>query len=164
MILYHGSGEEVQHPKIIASNRGLDFGVGFYTTIYKQQAIEWAKRKCNILKRQGLYRLPVVSVYNIDRDVLKNIFKIKEFRGASEAWLEFVISNRKSLNMIHFYDIVIGEVADDKVFNLIDAYEAGFMRKEDVLKRIKYKEKNNQVSFHTEQVLKYLKFKEAFYC
>ena len=43
MILYHGSNVEVREPKIIVSNRTLDFGAGFYTTSNKEQAEKLSK-------------------------------------------------------------------------------------------------------------------------
>ncbi len=44
MTLYHGSNVEVREPKILKANRGLDFGVGFYTTTNHDQAVAFAKR------------------------------------------------------------------------------------------------------------------------
>ena len=38
MKLYHGSIEEVKHPKILKPNRTLDYGMGFYTTTSENQA------------------------------------------------------------------------------------------------------------------------------
>ena len=32
MILYHGSNVEVRRPRVLTTNRSLDFGAGFYTT------------------------------------------------------------------------------------------------------------------------------------
>lgn len=43
MILYHGSNVLVSKPKILVTNRMLDFGAGFYTTSSKEQAMSWAK-------------------------------------------------------------------------------------------------------------------------
>lgn len=42
MIVYHGSNIDIREPKIIQSNRALDFGFGFYTTTFKEQAEKWA--------------------------------------------------------------------------------------------------------------------------
>ncbi|MCT4543646.1 MAG: DUF3990 domain-containing protein [Vallitalea sp.] len=39
MNIYHGSDVIVDKPKILKSNRLLDFGIGFYTTTNKEQAI-----------------------------------------------------------------------------------------------------------------------------
>ncbi|NBK98901.1 MAG: DUF3990 domain-containing protein [Erysipelotrichia bacterium] len=40
MILFHGSNVKVEQPKIIISNRTLDFGAGFYTTSDESQVIK----------------------------------------------------------------------------------------------------------------------------
>ena len=44
MIIYHGSNLVVEEPKLIAQNRYLDFGYGFYTTTNKVQAISFAEK------------------------------------------------------------------------------------------------------------------------
>ena len=42
VILYHGSNVSVQDPKIIVSDRKLDFGPGFYLTSSYEQASRWS--------------------------------------------------------------------------------------------------------------------------
>lgn len=42
MLLYHGSNIIVEKPKMIQSNRFLDFGTGFYTTTNYKQALNFA--------------------------------------------------------------------------------------------------------------------------
>jgi len=42
MKLYHGSDMIVMKPQIVAANRLLDFGEGFYTTTNYDQAVRWA--------------------------------------------------------------------------------------------------------------------------
>ncbi len=44
MIVYHGSSMEVREPKLIRPIRTLDFGPGFYTTLNRNQAIEFARK------------------------------------------------------------------------------------------------------------------------
>lgn len=41
--MYHGSNVEVKEPKIIQSDRRLDFGTGFYLTTSYVQAERWAE-------------------------------------------------------------------------------------------------------------------------
>ena len=43
MILYHGSNVEVRRPRVLTTNRSLDFGAGFYTTSNLDQAKRWAQ-------------------------------------------------------------------------------------------------------------------------
>lgn len=41
---YHRSNIVVKEPRLIKSNRFLDFGLGFYTTINKDQTIDFTKK------------------------------------------------------------------------------------------------------------------------
>lgn len=59
------------------------------------------------------------------------------------------------------YDIVIGPVADDGVYEVVRFYEIGVYDLEEMLKRLKVEELYNQVLFHTEKSLTYLKFSGA---
>ena len=43
MILYHASNTEVKVPMLVESNRMLDFGLGFYTTTNREQAVRFLK-------------------------------------------------------------------------------------------------------------------------
>ena len=61
MRLYHGSNVEVREPRILEPSHALDFGPGFYTTLNRGQAIDFARKV--VLRRGGV---PVVSEYEID--------------------------------------------------------------------------------------------------
>lgn len=56
------------------------------------------------------------------------------------------------------YDIVIGGVANDKVFNTVELYFEGLIDKKEALNRLRYEKPNLQVCFRSEEVLKSLKF------
>lgn len=45
MKVYHGSLEIVSRPEMRKPNRTLDYGSGFYTTTFLQQAEDWVRRK-----------------------------------------------------------------------------------------------------------------------
>jgi hypothetical protein len=47
MLVYHGSNLTVEKPRIIVSDRFLDFGPGFYTTTNLAQAKSFASRVTN---------------------------------------------------------------------------------------------------------------------
>ena len=63
MVLYHASNCEVKMPMLVASNRLLDFGPGFYTTTNREQAVRFAKGV--VSKRGGD---PFLNVYEFDAD------------------------------------------------------------------------------------------------
>lgn len=92
MILYHGSNVLVSKPKILVTNRMLDFGAGFYTTSSREQVAKWAKTQTIRCKNGS----PIISIYNIDEEVLQGISMLK-FDSANREWLKFVTDNRKGM-------------------------------------------------------------------
>lgn len=155
MILYHGSNMIVKDPKIIKSTRTLDFGYGFYTTTSYDQALKWAKIKS---KRENT-KQGVISIYEISEDILeKDYLNVKIFNGASKNWLQFVLDNRMKEGYTHTFDIVKGAVADDRVYACLNAFENNFMDFNTAIKELRTFKLNDQISFHTEESLNYLKF------
>lgn len=151
MILYHGSYMEVSKPDLLHSRLNVDFGRGFYTTPIFDQAVKW----CGKYKHRG--RDGVLSEYLLNDEALKNC-KILKFETYSEEWLDFILSCRKGSDETD-YDIVIGGVANDKVFNTIELYYDGLIDKTEALKRLRYENPNLQICFRTQEVIeKYLSF------
>jgi hypothetical protein len=155
--LYHGSNVEVRKPSLRRSRKKTDFGRGFYTTTQKEQAEHWTSIKIDRAKKGRR----VVSVYEIDDMVLSNPeLKIREFHGPDEAWLNFVVDSRKGIE--HDYDLVFGPVANDKVFTVVNLYESGVLDAPAAIAELKAYKTYNQLSFHTERVIKELKFVESY--
>ena len=153
MKVYHGSLVVVEKPKIRVSDRYLDFGYGFYTTMNKEQVIKWTAKQKN---RKGT-NLGYVSMYDFDIEKAESELKMIRFDKADKEWLDFVFANRKG-QCQEIYDIVIGPVVDDSVYEVVRFYEIGVYDLEETLKRLKVEELYNQVLFHTKKSLSYLKF------
>lgn len=155
MIVYHGSNMIVNAPKIIKANRTLDFGNGFYTTTSKEQACKWASIKKNREQSEN----GILNIYEFDDKIVnKEPLKIQMFTGASEEWLNFVIDNRLKLNYKHDFDIVEGPVADDRVYACLNAFENRFMDIESAIRELRTYKLADQISFHTEEAIRLLKF------
>jgi hypothetical protein len=75
MIIYHGSNMIIEEPKIIKSNRALDFEIGFYSTTFKEQAEKWAVRKCTNFNGE-IEGIPIVSIYELDMKLASKKIKI----------------------------------------------------------------------------------------
>lgn len=117
MITFHGSNIEVNKPDVYHSRESVDFGKGFYITPVKEQAIKWAAR----FKRNN--GIGIVSIYEIELEEVKKAgYKILEFEGYTEEWLDFITSCRR-LEDTSGFDIVIGGVANDKLFNTIELHQ-----------------------------------------
>jgi len=158
MKLYHGSCVLVPTPKLLASNRTLDFGRGFYTTSNFEQAQKWSVIK---MGREHA-TTAVVNVYDICDDYLEqDTLNIQNFKFADEAWLDFILANRSDPAFHHHFDIVKGAVANDRVYASINAYENGFMDKTKLIEELKTWVYVDQISFHSERALSLLSFVEA---
>ena len=75
----------------------------------------------------------------------------------SADWFRFVMRNRRERNPEHGYDLVSGPVANDRVYTVIAAYEAGFVSEEDAIVRLKPYRLADQYLFHTPESLVFLK-------
>lgn len=156
MELYHGSYCKIENPDISYSRDSLDFGRGFYLTDIKNQAIQWVDR---FIKRG---KSGCVNIYTIDLDKLKNLYRVKEFDSYNMEWLDFILDCRNGSNRYLEYDIVIGGIAYDKVYNTIELYEFELITKDEALNRLKYHKPNNQICIINQEILdKYLDFKSC---
>ena len=118
MTVYHGGYEPVSDPEIRIGRNTKDFGAGFYCTIIKEQAERWARR----------YNSKIVSIYDVR---LNSDLKIKDFREMSEEWLDFIVDCRSG--KVHDYDIVIGVMADDQIYNFISDFMDGVITRKQFL-------------------------------
>lgn len=157
MILYHGSTDLVDIPEIRSGDAYLDFGVGFYTTTSYEQAERWAKTK---MRRKNM-DTGYVSVYKFDFENAFSELNVKRFENADEAWLTFVVNNRKGEYASDNADMHIGPVADDNVYKSIRLFETGAYDAEYTVKKLKTEVLQDQWTFHTERSLKFLTFIEA---
>ncbi len=156
MIVYHGSDTVVDNPRILDAKRPLDFGGGFYVTTSKWQAEQWAIK----VAYRNACEHKCVNSYDFDYKSAKAALVIIEFCRADEKWLDFICDNRQR-KFTGEYDIVIGPVADDKVYRVVVEYENGDIDRQTALKKLKTEQLCNQILFHTERSLDYVKFLQA---
>ena len=145
MMIYHGSYREIKKPDISYSRKNVDFGQGFYTTTVLEQAQKWCKK----FKDKG--KDAVVSFYDLDESTLKK-YKILQFKNYSEEWLDFIISCRSAKDTSD-YDVIMGGVANDKVFNTVELFLDNLIVKKEALKRLRYEKPNFQIAFRNQDVI-----------
>jgi hypothetical protein len=151
MTLYHGSAFLFDNIDLSKSNNRRDFGIGFYTTVDKNQAFEWAEK----IKSRGNMDKFYVYSYRFN---FSDSLKIKRFDGITNEWLGFIKNNRVKGGVLHDYDIVEGPVVNDDMAGIVQLYIADVYTGEEALARLQYCRINNQVSFHTADAIKSLKF------
>lgn len=146
MTVYHGGYQAVEKPEIRKGRNTKDFGTGFYCTVIKEQAERWARR----------YDTKVVSIYDVR---VKEKLNIKEFKDMSEEWLDFIIACRSGKS--HTYDIVIGAMADDQIYNYVSDYMDGVITREQFWVLAKFSYPTHQIAFCTDIALQCLEYRNC---
>ena len=152
MKLYHGSNVEVKNPSLEYSSRTRDFGAGFYLTSNLEQAEVWAHKKALKLKDGK----PYISIFTFDEN---SDLKIMYFSNPSEEWFDYVVKNRKNIaDGKEDYDVVIGPIANDSTFEVLNLYIRGILTKEQAIIQLKTFKLKDQYTFKTNKALKNLKY------
>ena len=146
MMVYHGSSQIVQSPDILHSYRALDFGKGFYVTSVIEQAERWARRKAALTGGKA-----IVNQYEMKDDA--SGLRIRTFSDDLTDWIDFVCDCRDEGTDDQSYDLIIGKVANDKVFRAVDMYHSGIWDKERALQEIKAYPNYDQMAFVTQRAI-----------
>ena len=143
MIIYHGSTTVVKTPEIRRTKFNKDFYFGFYCTRMQAQAVRWATR----------FGDGFVNSYEYSENAA---LKILKFTGMTEEWLDFIVACRSGNP--HNYDIVEGPMADDTIYNYVQGFLDGKYTREMFWSLARFKNPTHQISFHTEEALKTIRF------
>ena len=159
MIVYHGSTEIVKKPDTEHSLRPLDFGKGFYVTTVRAQAEKWARRKAAIFGKNNA----IVNKYEMS-DNFSGLNK-KSFADDLSEWIDFVCDCRDGKDGYKAFDVILGKVANDKVFRVVDMYHQGIWSKERAIEEMKVYPNYDQIAFITQkaidQLLTFVSYEEV---
>ncbi len=144
MELYHGSYMAIPSPEIVRGKFTKDFGEGFYCTELKKQAVKWAKR----------YDTPIVNIYDYQSN---EALTILQFESMTDEWLDFIVACRSGKP--HNYDVVIGAMADDQIYNYVADFMNGVLTREQFWVLAKFKYPTHQINFCTSEALKCITYK-----
>jgi hypothetical protein len=157
--LYHGSNQIIEIPMLIEAQRKLDFGAGFYTTMNREQAEEFARKVAD----RNESATPFVSVFSVAEIAeLSPDLSSRIFDEPNEEWLDFVYANRTGTYEGAEFDVIFGPVANDTIFKTFIAYEAGLYTKEETIAKLKVRKLFNQMVFKTETAIAKLTFIKSY--
>lgn len=135
---------EVVYPEIRITPYNKDFYFGFYCTNNYAQAYRWADRRSN----SG-----IINKYTYTENEQLNILRFPEM---SDEWPDFIANCRAGKP--HFYDIVEGPMADDTIWDFVNGFLDGRISRSTFWEYAKFKYPTHQISFHTVNALRCLKF------
>ena len=150
--IFHGRGVTVTTPEVRITKYSKDFGPGFDSTKIYSQAERWAIRHNRTQKN----KVPTVNLYIYETNPELN-YKI--FEEMTDEWLDFIVACRNGTQ--HSYDIVEGPMADDTIWDFIDAFIRKEISRTAFWELAKFKHPTHQISFHTEAALHCLTFEKA---
>lgn len=146
MKLYHSSNSVVENPDIQHSRNYLDFGRGFYLTSLYEQAVRYAQR----FKRRG--QPSWLNTYEL-LEYSEQQWNVKQFDTYDREWLDFVAQCRDGKDVGN-YDLVIGGIANDRVFMTLDRYFTGEISQEEALGLLRFEKPNIQYCIRSERMLR----------
>ena len=152
LTLYHGTNTPFTKPDITRSRIDLDFGPGFYLTPDRQTASKWA---CKTVKS-----------YLMSCALDTNDLRVKTI-ALDDEWLETVFACRNGdvPNNIKGYDVIVGPIADDRLFYAFDYYSDGLITKEQTIRLMNCMDYGSQYALLTHKAidaLSAIEFKELF--
>lgn len=150
MTVWHGGAIAVPVPDLAHSRKAVDFGAGFYVTPVLRQAERWCEKR---RRRTGAACL---SCYEYDEAAVERL-KVLKFDSYSEKWLDFIVACRAEADASD-WDIVMGGVANDRVFDTLEAFFDGFATKAQTIDRLRLQMPNLQICLRTRAALSVLKF------
>jgi hypothetical protein len=99
----------------------------------------------------------VINSYELDETGLK----IKRFDRDKE-WFKYIFSNRRSRpDELAEYDLIIGPIANDTIYDTMGIMTSGYLTDEEALKLLSVGPCYRQFTIKTEKAVKQLRFVEA---
>ena len=88
---------------------------------------------------------------------------VKTFDDDLVEWIDFVCQCRDGGDEYLKYDIIMGKVANDKVYRVVDMYRNGIWEKERAIKEIRAYPNYDQIAFVTQNAIDYLLSFDSFF-
>ncbi len=149
MKLYHTSNKEIREPEIHAGRSNADFGAGFYLSPDASFAGNWAREKT-----AGEI---IINEFELDPEGL-NVKTLTK----GEEWFNYIFRNRRSMpDMLAEYDVIIGPVANDTLFETYGIITSGFISAEQALELLSVGPEFTQIVIKTEAALRQLEWTGA---
>ena len=169
MLVYHGSPEIVTKPSIKKCRPYNDYGPGFYCTLSKTLACEWA---CN---RPGVNGF--CNTYDLDLSKL-TVLDLDEHENGVLAWLAVLMQHRifdmewgaqelKDAFIAQYAvdlsgtDVVCGYRADDSYFSIARAFINGVITDVQAAEALRLGDLGRQIVPRSAKAFKALRFLEA---
>lgn len=146
--LFHTGYLEIRQPDILHGRRNADFGQGFYLSPSDEFAGRWAKER-----RDSEI---IVNTYELETEGLR----IKHFERDLE-WFRYIFSNRRAVDILPDYDVIIGPIANDTIYDTLGIFTSGYLSDDLALKLLRIGPCYEQIVLKTEKAASQLFWKSS---
>lgn len=148
-ILFHTGFDVIPAPDIRRGRTNADFGQGFYLSPQEDFARRWARSSSGKTTWLNRYELSGAGL------------KIKRFHRDQE-WFNYIFRNRSGFSDdFSEYDLIIGPIANDTIFNTNGVLSSGLLRPDLALKALQLGPAYEQIVLKTEKAVQALRFLDA---
>ena len=121
LTLFHTGFSEIHAPDLSIGRANADFGQGFYLSDDEAFSRRWARSRRNASTWLNRYELRPEGL------------RIKRF-DRDEAWFDYIFANRAgSADALSGYDVIIGPIANDTLYDTFGIITSGFLPREQAL-------------------------------
>ena len=155
MKVYHGSISIIEKPNLEVLNYKTSSEKKFDTSIDKDTAEYWAEEKSRKIleKNKSVILKKYINVYEFVENEKLNIL---DFNKLDEP--DKFIEKNKSNEILHNYDIIKGPKINERLVEFLKEYKQRKLKKEELIDMLIIYKTINEISFHTEEAIKTLKF------
>lgn len=146
MRCYHTGHHKLPDPDIRIGRKNADFGQGFYLSPSDAFAGKWVRERKDLEAYVNAYELDLsgLRVLQLQRD---------------EAWFDYLFRNRAGLPDRHGeYDLILGPIANDTIYNTFGVFTSGLLPKEQVLSLLQIGPCYEQIVVKTERARRQLRW------
>ena len=120
--VFHAGYELIMRPDLGRGRKNADFGQGFYMTKDYEFATRWAREKSGADV--------ILNTYELDESGL-NI----KYLDRNEEWFRYIFANRRvKPDEFSEYDVIVGPIANDTIFNTLGIMTSGYISDDEALK------------------------------
>ncbi|MBO5542383.1 MAG: DUF3990 domain-containing protein [Acholeplasmatales bacterium] len=147
MILYHLGFDIIKDIDLRHGRINADFGQGFYLSNNIEFSKKWATIKND--------RDTILNFYDLDL----NSLNVLEFKERNKEWFDYIFKNRNGQSDIYKeYDVIIGPIANDTIFDLYGIVTSGLINNELALKILDIGPTYYQIVLKSEKAKSNIKF------
>lgn len=147
MELYHVGFNIIDEIDLKRGRINADFGQGFYLS----PNLDFSKKWAGISNDHDT----IINYYSLSTEGLK----ILEFKEKNKEWLDYIFKNRNGYKDLYKeYDLIIGPISNDTIFDLYGIITSGLINKDTALKILDNAPLYYQVVIKTDKAKSQLKF------